>query len=144
MPTAPDRVRRRLRAEGREPAEVAGRAMRWLDDVLKSLGVEDRPRWEMHLAVDEVVTNVARHAYAPGAMRCLSINATRTPRELRVVVSDNGAPFDPLRHVRVPAVRELEDTPVGGLGIYLATQAVDRIRYRRHAGRNTLTLVKRL
>lgn len=136
-------MRYRVVVESPDPADAAGRAMQWADGALRVVQLPERQRQELHLALDEVLANVAHHAYPEGAPRRIWLSISRTPDAVRVVVSDIGAPFNPLRHVQQPGDAPLDELPVGGLGIFLTTRAADEVRYRRRAGRNVLTLVKR-
>lgn len=137
-------MRHRVSIESRDSAEVASRAIQWADGAFRVAQLPERTRLELHLALDEIVTNVARYAYADGEPRRIGLSMTREPGKLRLVVSDAGRPFNPLRHVYMPEGVALEDRRVGGLGIFLVTRVVDQVRYRRRDGRNTLTLVKRV
>ncbi|MEQ9575215.1 MAG: ATP-binding protein, partial [Rhodospirillales bacterium] len=53
-------------------------------------------------------------------------------------------PFNPLEMPDPDVEAALEDREIGGLGIFLARQMMDVIRYRRADGFNCLTLVKLL
>jgi anti-sigma regulatory factor (Ser/Thr protein kinase) len=54
-------------------------------------------------------------------------------------------PFDPTRVPDPDLTLPLEERPLGGLGIYLIRQSVDKMVYRAvPEGGNELTLVKRL
>ena len=58
-------------------------------------------------------------------------------RALRVTLSDEGVPFDPLAHLEA-----VGEDPTVGLGIRLAARSVDRIAYERKGGRNVCTVTK--
>lgn len=137
-------MRHRVTIESHDSAEAAARAIQWADGAFRVAQLPERPRLELHLALDEIVTNVARYAYDVGEVRRIALSVAREPRTLRVVVSDTGRPFNPLRHVYTPEDTPLAERRVGGLGIFLVRQVVDEVRYRRRDGRNVLTLVKRL
>lgn len=136
--------RYRVVVEGRDTDDVASRAIQWADGAFRVAQLPERTRLELHLALDEVVTNVARYAYPDSEPRRIALSIAREPGRLRVVVSDWGTPFNPLRHVYMPEDAPIADRRIGGLGIFLVTQVVDRVQYRRRDGRNTLTLSKKV
>lgn len=133
----------RVVVESHDGAEAASRAMQWADGALRVLQLTERPRQELHLALDEVLTNIGLHAYAEGELVRIWLTMSRYPGEVRVVVADAGVAFNPLRHVRGPEDVALSERRIGGLGIFLTTRVADELKYRRRDRRNTLTLVKR-
>ena len=63
---------------------------------------------------------------------------------MTIEISDRGAPFDPLTEAPSPNTdAAVSDRQIGGLGIHLVRAMVDEASYRRHEGRNYLTLVTR-
>ncbi len=106
--------------------------------------VESRTLYYIKMAVDEACANIFEHAYGgkPGRME---IEATCSAAGLTVRIRDWGRVFDPAT-IRPPdhAV-PLAERPVGGLGLFLIQQLMDRVEYRfdPHAG-NCLTLEKEL
>ncbi|MFC3226358.1 ATP-binding protein [Marinibaculum pumilum] len=99
----------------------------------------------MVLALDELVTNVMHHG-GTGAQPVAEIEVSLDLAGDRVVavIRDAGHPFNPLTLPEPDVEAPLEARPIGGLGIHLARQLMDVIRYRRDGDRNCLTLVKRL
>jgi serine/threonine-protein kinase RsbW len=94
-------------------------------------------------AVDESVTNVIAHGYrgAPGAVE---VDLRRDGRDLVVVVRDDAPPFDPTTVPMPDRAAPLARRRVGGMGVFLAREACDEMRYRPiPGGGNELTLVLR-
>ncbi len=60
---------------------------------------------------------------------------------LSVRMSDNGVPFDPLAAPPPDTSTNLEDRPIGGLGLELIRTLPDEIDYARQEGRNVVTAV---
>ena len=59
-------------------------------------------------------------------------------------MSDNGAAFDPLSVPAPDLTTSLDERAVGGLGLHLVRNLMDRVSYSRAGERNQLTLVKAL
>ena len=80
------------------------------------------------------------YAYPPGEEGEVAVEAASDGKNLEITVSDTGLPFDPTAKPDADTTLSVEDREVGGLGIHLARQMADRIRYERRGDRNILTL----
>jgi len=91
------------------------------------------------IACDEIVSNIVNHGGADG-----SVEVAVRVRDGRVdvEVADAGAPFDPTATATPDTGLALEDRKVGGLGIYLVREMMDRVDYERRDGRNRLRFSK--
>jgi len=116
----------------------------WTDELCRSLGLPDRIRHDLRLALEEVVTNVISHAYRNDAAHEIVVRASTRADGLEVEVEDDGVEFDPLAVPPPDTTVPLEERAVGGLGIHLIRHAVDAVRYRRRDGKNVLALFKRV
>lgn len=91
------------------------------------------------LVVDEVVSNICRHAY-PDRNGTYSIAVSRIGEELEITFTNAGIPFDP-NDVPDPDLSvPLEDRPIGGLGVFFLRQLTSRITYEWIHRTNRLTL----
>lgn len=94
-------------------------------------------------AVDEAATNVIVHGYrhAPGE---IEIDAHRDGSDLIVVLRDQAPPFDPTTVAVPDRAAPLAKRRSGGMGVFLARQLCDVVRYRPiPGGGNELALVQR-
>lgn len=98
----------------------------------------------MELALEEHVTNILHYAYADTNPHWIRVRLDSNPPWLEVLVEDDGKAFDPSAHPPVDTTVPLEYKPVGGLGIHMMRQSTDEMTYRREAGKNVLTLRKRV
>lgn len=117
---------------------------RYVQKRAKALGVGPAIVPDVVLAVDEAATNVIVHGYwgRPGE---LEIEMDREGQSLIIRLRDEAEPFDPTQ-VQPPDVSlPPEERALGGLGIYMIRQVMDRVSHRilPHGG-NELTMVKEL
>lgn len=97
---------------------------------------------QLMLAVEEAVVNVMSYAYPLGTVGKIQIDAEATEHDLKFVITDQGKAFDPTRGSNADTTLDVEERPIGGLGILLVQSLMDTINYERHEGKNVLTLKK--
>lgn len=110
----------------------------------REMSPEAEFHYDLRLAVEELFTNIIRHAYpeGPGPVR---VSVTSDARAVTVTVEDQGLPFDPADAPAPDTMSAWEDRPIGGLGWHLVRQCVDEIGYRPGVGGgNVVTLTKHL
>ena len=61
---------------------------------------------------------------------------------LVVVIVDDSAPFDLSATPEADLDASLEEREIGGLGLFLVHQMMDKVEYERVDGRNVVTLTK--
>ncbi len=106
-------------------------------------GLDKHATYRLRLAVVELVTNVIEHGYAEnGLSGWFDVSSELAPETLTVTIEDDAPAFDP-RQADVPDDLHLppEERQIGGLGVYLVLQEVDRYEYERRDGRNRSVVV---
>ena len=90
--------------------------------------------------MDEIATNIIAYGYRDaGPCAEITIGGEIRGDALVVTLEDQGPAFDPRTRPMPDAealAKPLEERTIGGLGIYLATQGVDRFDYHREGDRN--------
>lgn len=128
-------------------ANQAGLAqlLRFVDEAEQRMALGEEQAYILRLAIEEIATNLMKYGYttnAPGPIQVACDNATGT---LRIVIRDQGKPFDPHTAPPPDLSTSLERRRVGGLGLFLVRELTDELVYRHDAisGWNELTLIKR-
>ena len=98
---------------------------------------------QIKLAMDEAVTNVIQYAY-PGMEGDIGIDMGCDNGQLKIVITDNGIQFNPLKKQEPDITLSLDERPIGGLGIFLVKQLMTDVRYDRSEGKNILTMTKEI
>ena len=110
-------------------------------DLAKALeGVPDDCANIMMVASDEIFANIVR--YSGATDWTLTVERTHHPDGVRLVITDNGKPFDPLSHRDPDTTLCADDREVGGLGILIVKKTMSPVTYRRNNDRNILTMGK--
>ena len=79
---------------------------------------------------EEILTNLQRHADFEEGKPDVSLNLDTTEQEaLLLTFKDNAQPFDLLDYPEPKIGGDLEETALGGLGIYLTKQYAKNIQY---------------
>ena len=109
----------------------------------RAAGLSDRQGRRLRLAVEELVANIVVHGYGEqgGPAGELELEGGVEPGHVWLRVIDAAPPFDPTR-VSAPLdlARPLSQRRPGGLGLYLARSAADRLSYEYVGGRNRVTI----
>jgi anti-sigma regulatory factor (Ser/Thr protein kinase) len=112
----------------------------WIDTLSGTLGLSSRTVHAVQLCLEEAVTNIVSHAFAPGTVHDVQVALWRDGTILHAEVTDDGRPFDPLTYALSAAPKDLESAAIGGLGIKLMRSFADGVAYRRSGAMNRLTL----
>ena len=107
-------------------------------------GVQPETVGALNLALEEVVVNVIMHAYPQGGAHEIRVDVTAERDRVTAEVVDDGVAFDPLQQTEPNLALPLAERPVGGLGIFLTRRVMDDLHYSREAGRNRLTMAKKV
>jgi two-component system cell cycle response regulator DivK len=122
-----------------------------LDAVCAKYGLSSESIADLHVVLDDVCSNVFKHAYPPDqpgllrlSLRYLAGDAAK-PAALEINFTDQGCPFNPLDQAVPDIMQPSEDRALGGLGIHLMRQLTDAQSYSySKLDGNRLSLVKHL
>lgn len=105
--------------------------------------VPERIAFALDLVMDEVISNIINHGFAPDqSERWIQCRAAVGPALIAIAFVDNGRPFDPLTEAPEPDLTSaIEDRAIGGLGVHLVKTLADESRYSRQDGENTLEII---
>jgi serine/threonine-protein kinase RsbW len=122
--------------------EEIPRAMEFIEEIMARASFSPGKVLEVQLAVEEALMNIMHHSYS----ECNGeINLTSETHGdcLVVILEDEGARFDPTKADGPKLSDNVEEMPIGGLGIHLIKSFVKAVRYEFKDGKNTLILIIR-
>ncbi len=124
------------------------RASTTLDEFGHQHAIPAAALFDLHLALDEILTNVMSYGYDDDAQHEIVVHLSASPDcppyHVEIRVEDDGRPFNPLAAAPPDVQASIADRPVGGLGIYLVRRVMDDLEYRRQQGKNMLVMRKML
>ncbi len=114
------------------------------DILLKVHGLEPQElvSYDIQLAVQELCTNIVRHAYDEQQDERIQVTITfyQRPMRLTIELQDHGKLFDETQ-VQEP---DFEEGQIHGYGLFLIKSLMDEVIYTRNADGNNWYLLKNL
>lgn len=110
-----------------------------VDDFAAGCGWTAADAMAVQVSLDEMLSNALKHGGADGVTVALASDAGT----IRVVVEDDGAPFDPLSGPRGAQARTGAGIEIGGRGLRMTQGLMNGIDYRRDGRINRVTLLRR-
>ena len=93
------------------------------------------------LLVEELFTNTVVHGHGQDSEAPVRLVFDVAPGRVELLYEDTGPPHDPFAAVALPDdTTEVEERPVGGLGLVLIAALASEVQYRREDGKNLISL----
>ena len=99
---------------------------------------------DLHVALDEILTNIIRYGYTDDRMHEINIRLSIESGSLVVTIEDDGRAFDPLTLPEPDVSAPLQQRRAGGLGVHLVRNLMNEVEYDRSADGNRLVLKRDL
>lgn len=99
---------------------------------------------DIHLVLEEIVANVISYGLESGRADRVYVTMKVWDGLLTMRIEDRGIPFNPLDRPDVNIDSDVEDRPIGGLGIHLTKKLMDSVEYRREQDRNVLVITRKV
>ncbi len=131
-----------LRIDVRNTHEAIAPATEEAERWLEAHEVSPKAMYLALLAIEELVTNCIHYGYDDTAEHTIRIEFGVENGVLTMEVIDDGHQFDPVNAPEPDFALELEDRPVGGLGIHMLRKLADEMAYELVDGKNRVRLVK--
>lgn len=119
-------------------------ALDQVDTFLDGLGADGSARFDIMVAVEEMLTNIVSHGHVDAGRREISLTLSEDAGVATCTLSDDGIPFNPLCSPAPDLKAGIEQRRIGGLGIHFVRQMMQSVAYSRIDGRNVLTMGRNL
>lgn len=107
---------------------------------------DEETLFKIRLSMEEVLVNIASYAYENGQdwveVQYMLRQENDGDRVLVLRIKDGGKPFNPLGNDDPDTELSAEERNIGGLGIFLCKQMMDKLDYKYDNGCNILTMEK--
>ena len=113
----------------------------FIDEYLEKWGCSMKFITQIELAVEEIFVNIASYAYKDKeGMATISIR--HMGKDVEIMFSDNGTPYNPLEKEDPDMTLSVEDKPIGGMGIYIVKKSMNSVNYEYIGDNNVLKIRK--
>ncbi len=112
----------------------------WCQELGADFRLSDRDGHRAQLCVEELTTNLVKYGSESAGGGPVQWSAEIDEQQLRLVLVDPCAPFDPLTFDSAEVPATLAELPLGGLGLKLIREVSDVQSYEFLDGRNRLAL----
>ena len=116
----------------------------FIDELGEEMNLTPELIFNLNLVLEEAVSNVILYAYGEEKHKEISLMANMSDGNLVFVLTDSGKVFDPTKVPDADITLSAEERGIGGLGIFLIRQIMDKVDYQRIGGKNVLTMRKQL
>ena len=121
------------------------RVLAFVDSRLEAAECDPSIQMVIDLAVEELFTNVASYAYAPGTGPVtIRVKTEGQSGTAEISFKDHGVPYDPLKQSGPNLDNDIESRRIGGLGIYMVKNSMDDMSYEYRDGNNVLVIRKKI
>ena len=116
----------------------------FIDELGEEMNLTPELIFNLNLVLEEAVSNVILYAYGEEKHKEISLMANMSDGNLVFVLTDSGKEFDPTKVSDADITLSAEEREIGGLGIFLIRQIMDKVDYQRIGEKNVLTMRKQL
>ncbi|OYY66420.1 MAG: hypothetical protein B7Y51_01535 [Burkholderiales bacterium 28-67-8] len=127
-------------------ADMAGleKADQALDEFAARVAWSETALFQARLVLEEIMMNVISYGSDGAAIPHVRLHLAQEGTALSMEIADDGVAFDPLQAPAPDLDADIDDRPIGGLGVFLVRELMDSVTYRREAGWNRLSVTKTL
>jgi len=103
--------------------------------------IPEKLGFSLNLSLDELITNIISYGYDDTARHEIRITFSVEDGFLVTEIVDDAKAYNPFTEAPEPDLdAEVVDRPIGGLGVFLVKEFMDRVSYAREDGRNIVKL----
>jgi anti-sigma regulatory factor (Ser/Thr protein kinase) len=108
----------------------------------RNIGLSELCISEINICLDELFTNIVLYGFKDDREHKIKFTIKMDDNILIAIIEDDGVPFNPLKKKAAELPVNVESAKIGGLGIHITKEMVDKISYERKQGINRLTIKK--
>lgn len=117
----------------------------WVEQFVAAASLPEGMAFQINLCLDELITNTVLYGYTDQHAHTISVELDLAGTQLAVRLIDDGRAFNPFADAPEPDLEsELEDRPIGGLGVFLVQELMDAVDYHREGSHNRIDLTKNI
>ncbi|MBK6426761.1 MAG: ATP-binding protein [Blastocatellia bacterium] len=111
-------------------------------ELFQAAGLSEEAIGELELILEELLVNIISYAYDEPGTGKIQISAGVDGSTVTLEFRDRGRKFNPLEKETPDLDADIEDRPIGGLGIFLVMELASSVTYERVGDENVLRVAK--
>ena len=119
-------------------------ALSAVEEFVEKQALPDALVMRVVVSLGEILSNVLSYGFEDDRPHRIDVFVEYARGEIAIEIIDDGKEFDPLSFPPPDLEADLDKRKIGGLGIHLVRNFMDRVRYARRDGRNHLSIAKAL
>ena len=121
--------------------ENVEKALDYVGNSIRELPFENKIKHHIEVAVDEIVSNVARYAYGNDS-GSVSVKVDTDDKGVVITITDSGVPYNPLEKEDPDTTLSADERGIGGYGIFIVKKVMDDISYEYKDNKNIFKMRK--
>ncbi|CUW41453.1 Putative serine phosphatase RsbU, regulator of sigma subunit [Magnetospirillum sp. XM-1] len=114
-----------------------------VDMFIEKHGLSEKLAFNLNVCLDELITNIISYGYDDEDAHEIQVEFIYDGRQFVTRIIDDAKEYDPFTEAPIPDLDlDVEDRPIGGLGVFLVKEFMDGTEYAHEGGHNTTTLRK--
>lgn len=114
----------------------------FIEETGEELGLDMELLMNLNLVLEEMVSNIIFYAYPDGTEGTIELAVESDGKELTFFLYDYGREFDPTQKDDPDVSINPAERDIGGMGIFIVRNIMDKVTYQRLNGKNILTMKK--
>ena len=114
----------------------------FIEETGEELGLDMVLLMNLNLVLEEMVSNIIFYAYPDGTEGTIELAVESDGKELTFFLYDYGREFDPTQKADPDVSINPAERDIGGMGIFIVRNIMDKVTYQRLNGKNILTMKK--
>lgn len=127
-----------FKAKNQELSQV----QEFVQNALQKYGCNAKIIMQINLVIEELFVNIASYAYSNDEGTCKIKVHYDGEKVVMITIEDNGIPFNPLEKNDPDITLPAEKREIGGLGIFITKQIMDKVEYQYKNKKNILKMTK--
>jgi len=127
---------------GNKPAELR-RVAAFVDELGDEFALDGELLMNLNLVLEEMVSNIIKYAYPQPTADAIELRAESDGKEIVLTLADHGVAFDPTKRGDLNTDVNPAEREIGGMGIFIVKNIMNRVTYQRLDGKNLVTMVKK-
>lgn len=116
------------------------KVLKWLENLSEDAQIPEAEKTKLQIAVEEIFVNITNYAYASDDGQVEITFKVNNEKQVEMKFSDTGIPYNPMEKSDPDITLDIQDRPIGGLGVFMVKNLMDFVGYEFENNKNILTI----